>query len=532
LSAVLLPDLLERSADRFPDKPAAIFPSSGASGTDSDGRITFRALDEQSSKVARALARRGISSGDRVALISENSLSALVWFWGILKAGAQSVDIPSLAGQGTIEGVLDEAKPKALAIQARQLQKLVGDGKLGHLPKMLFSTRDAAPIAAEHRLEIELFEELLERDGSTARFRPSAPPSPNDVALIVYTSGTTGRPKGVMLSHDNMISNITAANQLVGLTDSDSILVVVPFYFIHGRMQISTHALIGGTIVVSAGFQFPTVVLEEIQKYEVSGFSGVPYHFMTLMERTKLRSTPLPKLEYVLVTGGALSKTALDDLRASIPNAGIHTAYGQTEASPRITYLGPKDMFGPKKGSAGVPLPGIKVEIIDDKGDALSQGELGEVVASGPNIMKGYVSGDEVSSGRIDDKGRLRTGDLGRFDAEGYLWLHGRSSDMIKTAGERVFPKEIEDVVNAHASVSESAVVGVRDDLLGEKIVALVVLRDGASPLTLAELRNHCLKAMPFVRVPKALKIVEKLPKTASGKINRGQLAPLAAEPR
>jgi acyl-CoA synthetase (AMP-forming)/AMP-acid ligase II len=152
---------------------------------------------------------------------------------------------------------------------------------------------------------------------------------------------------------------------------------------------------------------------------------------------------------------------------------------------------------------------------------------MGEVVASGPNIMKGYVSGDEVSSGRIDDQRRLRTGDLGRFDEDGYLWLHGRSSDMIKTAGERVFPKEIEDVINAHPSVMESAVIGVKDELLGERIVAFAVLKDAALSLTLAELRTHCLKAMPFVRVPKELRVVDRLPKTASGKINRGQLPSL-----
>jgi acyl-CoA synthetase (AMP-forming)/AMP-acid ligase II len=510
---VLLSDLLRDAAKKHPDKPAAIFP---------DDRISFAELDRKSSQVAARLSRQGIGPGDRVALIFENAPAALVYFWGVLKSGAQNVDIPSQAGEETILGVLEEAKPKALAIQARPLQKLLQKVEPARLPKMLFSTKDATSIAAEHKLELMTLEEILESERPEEQ-RPSV--SEHDVAMIVYTSGTTGRPKGVMLSHDNLYSNISSANALVGLSEKDSILVVVPFYFIHGRMQILTHAMIAGTIVVSAGFQFPTVVLEEIQKHEVSGFSGVPYHFMTLMEKTKLKTASLPKLKYVLITGGAMSTSALQELHAAMPGVDVHTAYGQTEASPRITYLGPQEMFE-KLGCAGRPLPGVKVEIVDDNGIALVQGQIGEVVASGPNIMKGYVSGDEVSSGRIDRLGRLKTGDLGRIDESGYLWLRGRSSEMIKTAGERVFPKEIEDQINAHPSVAESAVVGVKDETLGERIVALVVVKSGQS-LTLAELRTHCLRSMPFVRVPREMKVVDKLPKTASGKLNRGQLASL-----
>jgi acyl-CoA synthetase (AMP-forming)/AMP-acid ligase II len=286
--------------------------------------------------------------------------------------------------------------------------------------------------------------------------------------------------------------------------------------------------MISGTIVVSAGFQFPTVVLDELRKHEVSGFSGVPYHFITLLERTKIAQTALPRLKYVLCTGGAMSLQNLDELRAALPNVGIHTAYGQTEASPRITWLGPTEMFV-KRGSAGIPLPGIRVDIVDGEGRPLPQGQIGEVAAAGPNIMRGYVSGDEVSSGRIDAEGRLRTGDLGRIDEAGHLFLVGRSSDMIKTAGERVFPKEVEDVILAHPAVSEAVVIGVKDPSLGEKIVTLLVLREGAS-LTLAELRTHCVKVMPFVRAPREIKIVPTLPKTASGKINRGGLQELWAK--
>lgn len=504
---MLLSDLLRDSAQKYPDKAAMIF---------QDTRLSFAELDKKSNQVAAHLRSRNIGPGDRVALVFENSPAALIYFWGVLKSGAQNVDIPSLAGRAVVESCLEESKPKALAIQASQLKKLL-EGTPAPLPGIVLSTRDAPSSVAFTALE-----DILEKE-SDAPQRPSS--AKDDVAVVIYTSGTTGRAKGVMLSHDNLISNITSANSWVGLTDADSILMVVPFYFIHGRMQIFTHALIGGTIVVSAGFQFPTVVLDEIKKHEVSGFSGVPYHFITLMDKTKLKSTALPKLRYVLVTGGALSLTGLDELRASLPAVDIHTAYGQTEASPRITYLNPQEMFV-LRGCAGRPLPGVKVDILGVNEELLGVDEIGEVAASGPNIMKGYVSGDEVSSGRIDRQGRLRTGDLGRIDAAGYLWLAGRSSEMIKTAGERVFPKEIEDPLNTHPAIAECAVLAVKDEKLGERIVALIVLKPGAT-LTFSELRNHCLKSMSFVRVPREMKFIDQLPKTASGKLNRGQLPAL-----
>jgi long-chain acyl-CoA synthetase len=491
---VLLPELLRRSAKSHPDKPAVVF---------TEGSITFAELDRMSDRVAAHLSELGVGPGERVGILSENTLAAIVWFWGVLKSGAQSVDVPSLAGQSTILEVLDEARPKALAVQPKLLDKLIATGH--RLPEIVLSSLDQVPERSE-RFTLPAMNE-------------------DDVAVVVYTSGTTGRPKGVMLSHQNLWSNISSANELVGLSDKDSILLVVPFYFIHGRMQLLTHMMIAGTVVVSTGFQFPAQVLQELVQHRVTGLSGVPYHFITLMERTKLKSTPLPDLKYVLVTGGALALPQLDQLHAALPNAGIHTAYGQTEASPRITYLAPEDMFGPKKGSAGKALPGVTVEVVDGS-DPVPQGDIGEVVAGGPNIMKGYVSGDHVTSGRLDDRGRLRTGDLGRFDIDGYLWLVGRSSDMIKTAGERIFPKEIEDVVSSHPAVLESAVIGVKDELLGEKLVVFAVLRSGHT-LAYADLRAHCLQSLPFVRVPRELVVVDNLPKTGSGKIDRGAVKAL-----
>ncbi|MBK6683359.1 MAG: acyl--CoA ligase [Deltaproteobacteria bacterium] len=504
---MLIPELLHQAAARFPDKPAAIFP---------EGRISFRELDEKSNQVAQRLRKLGVQPNDRVALLWDNALTGFIAFWGTLKAGAQNVDMPGLAGKATLEGILEESKPKALAIDPKLYEKLGVDGIPAGLPKILLSEGNFPELPGH---QVERFEQIF---GSEPKDRPPLTVDRHDPSLIVYTSGTTGRPKGVMLSHDNLISNISAANQWVGLTHEDSILVVVPTYFIHGRMQILTHAMIGGTLVFSAGFHFPKQVVQEIVESGVTGFSGVPYHMKTLLKTFK--ATKFEKLRYVLVTGGALSVAEQETLQDALPGIGLHNAYGQTEASPRITYLGPKEMFV-ERGSSGRPLPGVTIDLVDDEGNLVPPGQPGEVAVRGPGIMKGYVSGDHVETGRIDSQGRLRTGDLGEFRGE-YLYLVGRKSDMMKLAGERVFPKEIEDVINLHPAVTESAVFAVPDDRMGEKLHAFVVVHPGQS-LDLAELRTHCLKHMSFVRTPRELHLVPALPKTGSGKINRSELKAL-----
>ncbi|MEM9456964.1 MAG: class I adenylate-forming enzyme family protein [Myxococcota bacterium] len=514
-SPLFIFDLLRASARAHPDKPAAIFP---------DASITFGDLDGQSDKVAAALKARGLGPGDHVAILSDNSLPSLVYFWGILKAGAQSVDMPTLAGAATLASVLAEAGPAGIVIDPKQLGKHGGPDGLS-LPEHVFTTQAAQATADEQGRQVITLEALLAEAGAEAGAGAAAPQpavTPQDVAMIVYTSGTTGRPNGVMLSHENFVTNLQASNELMGLTADDSILVVVPLYYIHGRMQLLMHAMTGGTVVFSAGFTFPAKVHKELCDSGVSGFSGVPYHFKQLLDRSKLAKQPPPKLRYVLITGGALSPSSLERLNEALPNTGIHLAYGQTEAAPRITWIGPEELFV-KRGSVGRALGNVTLEILGPNEEPVGPDIVGEVAAGGPNIMKGYVSGDERELGKIDAQGRLRTGDLGRVDADGHLFLVGRSSEMIKSAGERIFPQEIEDVLQQLDGVAEVAVIGLPDETLGERIVAYLIAKPGHT-LERPQLKAHCLAAMPFVRVPKEFVVVDQLPQTASGKVSRSKL--------
>ncbi|HXU02664.1 MAG TPA: class I adenylate-forming enzyme family protein [Polyangia bacterium] len=514
---MLLPDLLTEAARRFPDKDAAVFPGGEA--------ISFAALDRASRQVAAGLRGLGVRPGQRVAILYENSLAALTTFWGVLRAGAASVDIPSLSGPATIAGILEEARPAALAVHPRQLAKL-GEVGLRAAPEILLSTADA--VAAHGQAQASAGRRLVALEELLAGETPDADGpevTSSDVALVIYTSGTTGRPKGVMLTHDNLQANVRAFNSRIQLTADDSLLVVVPLHFIHGRIQLLTFAMLGATLFFSGGFHFPKVVLDELVRHGVTVLSGVPYHFATLMAQTKLKSTPLPRLRHISITGGALSPAALRELQDAVPNARIHINYGQTESSPRLTYLGPTEVFE-RVGSCGRALPGVTLEILDEDARPLPAGEVGEVVATSPGIMRGYVSGDERTSGRIDAQGRLWTGDLGRLDADGFLYLAGRRSAMIKHAGERIFPGEVEEVLDLCPGVAESAVLGVPDPVLGERLVACVVLKPGAGP-SAGDIRQHCLKSLPLVRTPREVRFVVTLPKTASGKVMRAELPQL-----
>ena len=392
-------DLITRAAESFAGKTAYIFP---------DQSINFGTLYLLSRQVAARLQKLGIGPGARVAILHENALSPLIYFWGILASGAQVVDVPCMAGVETVDEVLAECKPAAIVLSGNQHQRLLQAGPEWLPPLVLM---DGIPATTADARSYHCLSEIVASESPEA-----ALPEIHDssVALIVYTSGATGQPKGVMLSHHNLLSNIAAANSCVGLTGDDSILVVVPLHSIHGRIQLLTHAMIGGTVAFSVGSHIPQAVVYELAKYKVTGFSGTPDHFHTMLERDDIARTGLPNLRYVLVTGGAMHPDALINLSKALPGVEIHVAYGQTEASPGITCLGPLEVLSNPE-SSGRPLPGIQVQILAEDGSELPPGRVGEVVVSGPNVMCGYVSEDEFSSQMIDSYGRLHTGDMGSF---------------------------------------------------------------------------------------------------------------------
>jgi acyl-CoA synthetase (AMP-forming)/AMP-acid ligase II len=394
----------------------------------------------------------------------------------------------------------------------------------GELPSLrMIAVRTNKPTEAKptHFAIID-FEEIL---GS----KPSGPVTrgTDDYALILYTSGTTGQPKGVTLSHRNLVANTKSIVEYLRLTGDDRVMHVLPFTYSYGNSILLTHAAVGGCIVVNRSFLYPNVVLDEMQQHEVTGFSGVPSTYAILLERSTIAERSFPHLRYVTTSGAPMPPTLVNRLRRTLPHVEIFLMYGQTEASTRLTCL-PPEKVAMKPGSIGRAISGVGIELLDPSGQPVPVGETGEIVASGPNVMCGYWKRPDLTAKVLRD-GKLWTGDLARADEEGCLYIVGRTSDLIKSASHRIAPQEIEEVLLEHRAVAEAAVIGIPDDILGESIHACVVLNEDRI-CTEEDLIGHCKALLPAFKVPQRFRFYDELPRTESGKIRRAELRALLVD--
>ena len=491
-----LEQALARIADERDEHPAVAIVG-GAS-------LSYRELYARALHYAAALQRHGVVEGDRVAIASRHDVEAISLFWGTLIAGGIVVWLNDDAKGKDLPAVCESADPALVVVQGPRQRKLF----------------DAMPSLADRVHEIEVL--------ATLDVLPPEPISGDDTepAVIVYTSGSSGQPKGVCLSHRNVFTVDTAVIEHMPITPDDRYLMVVPLHYVHGIMQLTVHLLAGATVHCHDNFVFPAKVVDAIAELEVTGFSGVPFHFNALVTRGNLLQRELPHLRWVTVTGGKLPADAILQILDHFPELEFHVAYGQTECAPRATALHPSRVRE-KPDSVGSPIPAVTVEIVDESGATVPDGEVGEVLVSGDNIMLGYWNDPDATAKAIDSQGRLRTGDLGRFDADGDLFLVGRRSAMIKSAGERIVPEEIERVLTAHADVLEAVVVGVADDLLGQRVVAHVRVGPEvtADDALVAALKTHCLTTIPLPRAPREIHAWTEFPRKANGKPDRVALA-------
>ena len=317
------------------------------------------------------------------------------------------------------------------------------------------------------------------------------------------------------------------------IAHDDSYLMVVPLHYVHGIMQLMVHALAGSTVYFYDNFVFPSKVVAKIQETGVTGFSGVPFHFNALISRGGLLNANLPNLSWMTVTGGKLPGQRIVEVLDSFPEVEFHIAYGQTECGPRATALHPSKTRD-KLDSVGSPIPNVAVLLLDEDGNQVEQGQVGEVVISGDNVMAGYWGDPEGTAEVIDSYGRLHTGDLGRFDDDGDLYLVGRKSELIKSAGERIAPEELEKVLAAHQWAEDAVVTGIPDDLYGQRVVAHIMRSVAAEGVTDEEVvqvvREHCLGAVPLARAPREYYVWTEFPRKANGKADRVKIAETGIE--
>ncbi len=510
---MLLHHFFEQTAARLPGKTALV----------ADGqRYTWAQLDERANQLAAALQQRGVVRGDRVALFLDNTVEMVVGVWAALKAGAVFMPINPLTKHDKLAYLLNDSRASALVSQTTLGS--VYQHALGHNT----TVHTAFIVGLKEVADVRV---LPYPDEATTGAVADPQLIDQDLAAIIYTSGSTGDPKGVMLSHLNMVSANRSVSTYLGLVESDIILCALPLAFDYGLYQMLMAARVGATIVLERSFTFPIKVLENMTREQVTVFPGVPTMFSMLMAIKTLADHDLRTLRMITNTAAALSEEHIRQLRGLFPQAKLFSMYGLTECK-RVTYL-PPDQLDARPTSVGRGMPNEEVWLIDEAGKRLPNGSTGELVIRGSNVMRGYWEKPVETAKRLKPGPEaggapgemvLVSGDLFRTDAEGYLYFVSRKDDIIKSRGEKVSPREVENALHALEGVYEVAVVGVPDDLLGQAVKAFVVLKPGVT-YTEREVIKHCLGRLESFMAPKYVEFVETLPKTDTGKIKKTGLS-------
>jgi amino acid adenylation domain-containing protein len=495
-----LQDYLEHSARRLPDKVALVCQRQ---------RLTYRELDARANALAHTLIARGVERGDRVLVFGDNTVETVVSFWAVLKAGAVVSIINPQTKSDKLDYYLKDCRATAL-IADEHLQAVWRGPALASpwLKATLVSPRDEA---------------LHGREASP----PARRSLDVDLAAIIYTSGSTGDPKGVMLTHRNMLTAATSITSYIGNVEDDVILGVLPLAFDYGLYQMIMAVRTGARLVLERSFTFPAQVLQQMVNEGVTGFPGVPTIFAVLAELKTLAEYDFSKIRYVTNTAAALPVKHITMLRDLFPHAQIFSMYGLTECK-RCTYLPPEDIDR-KPTSVGIAIPNTELWLVDEDGHKLGANQVGQLVIRGATVMRGYWEKPEATAkklkpGPLPGEFVLYTGDYCRLDEEGYLYFVGRMDDIIKSRGEKVAPKEVENVLYNISGVRDAAVIGVPDDILGQAVKAFVVLEQGAS-LDAKDIQRECQAKLETFMVPKYVAVVSDLPKTTTGKIKKTDLS-------
>lgn len=523
-----LPQMLARSAARFPDRPAILF----------YGRvIQYRELDGLVNRFAQALLRMGIGKGSVVGIMLPNLPQTVIAFYGSLRAGATVTMINPLYVEPEIRQQVTDSGCETLLTLGQFysrveplfrntcLKRVIVTGVEDYLPwfkRLLYplkAWRDGLRVRMPVCPDVYAFRRLLDAPPEP----PTVPVAPDDTALLQYTGGTTGVPKGVVLTHRNLMANTWQIRQwFPAIREGEAVFLgVLPFFHVYGMSVCQNLSLCtGSALVLLPRFQVGEV-LEAIVRERVTVFPGIPAMYSAIngyqrLDRYNLRSVR------VCISGAGPLPLSVQERFESLTGAKLVEGYGLTEASP-VTHANPiEQTAGPRHPkSMGLPLPGTDARIVDaETGQReLPVGEVGELVLRGPQVMRGYWRRDEETRQVLRD-GWLYTGDMARRDADGYFYIEDRKKDMIKSGGENVYPREVEDVLLRHPAVKDAVVVGIPQELRGELIKAYVVLKDGETAAS-ADLLEHCRRNLAKFKVPKRVEFRSELPKTIVGKVLR-----------
>ncbi|MEW6137847.1 MAG: long-chain-fatty-acid--CoA ligase [Thermodesulfobacteriota bacterium] len=492
-----LSNVIDRAATYFPNKIALIF-----------GRrsFTYEEIRKSVNRVAAQLIEEGLRPGDRVALYVPNSPEWVVAYYGIIRAGGVALCLNPAYKRLELEHLLKDAQPRLMIISEKLAANLPDRASVPGLDSLL--SFELHPVLST----------ILE---NVAAAEPSTPVAvhtdADDSCVILYTGGTTGTPKGAMLTHRNLLFTAQNVCYHEAIRPDDRSLCFMPLNHVFGGNHIMNGIFYGcGTLILHDGFDLDRI-LASVKEDRVTRFFAVPTVFIRLLADAG-HKRHFSTVKYCF---SAATSMASEIVRKWTEAYGltIHEAYGMTETSSLVTY---NHMYRHRIGSVGTPAGIVEVRIVDPEGNPVPQGETGEIAIRGPNVMKGYWGKPEETSAMVRG-GWLHSGDVGRLDRDGYLFIVDRIKDVIITGGYNVFPSEVEEVLYTHPSISECAVVGLEDAVYGEAVTAFVVLQPGCE-FSKTELIAYCKERMASYKVPKEFKPVERLPKSSTGKILRRKI--------
>ncbi len=508
--------LLQDKAEENPEKEAIIF---------EDRRITYEELNEKAERLANFLMRRGIGRDDKVAIYLPNLPEWIVAWFAIPKIGAVVVPTDPWYKGGEIEYMFNDSDTKAV-ITTEEYGKYnfleVLEDKSSELDKVetlvmidgeseefeSFSFDEAYEKGKDWRDD----EEYLKRKEETEH---------DDVTFILYTSGTTGKPKGVMLSHYQIVKNAHDQGEILKTSEDDKLVIPVPFTHCFGNvMSITLMTVFGGTMIPLVEFD-PYDALELVEEEEATMIHGVPTMFIRQLEVLKEEEYDTSSLRTGIMAG---SSCPVETMKSVINDMGCNVliTYGLTEASPGVTMTRLDDSVEDRVETVGTVMPDQEVKIVDDQGEEVEPGETGELLVKGYNVMKGYYNKPEATEETIED-GWLHSGDLAEIDERGYVEIVGRKKDMVIVGGLNVYPREIEEYLIEHEEIQEVAVVGVPDDELGEVVAAAVVPTEG-SDITSQNVVDFVYGEIASAKVPRYVEITDSLPVSGRGKVQKFRL--------
>lgn len=456
-----------------------------------DEEKTYAQIIQMANIVCQKLKEVDVQLGQFVAIIGNNSSGWIASYLGILKYGAVAVPVPIDQHPDTISQFLQMTDCKTCFIDSTHQSKF-----------------DSLPV--EHQLDTD----NLDLSEAVPDY-PIYPANDDDLATLMFTSGSTGVPNAVKVSHKNIYTNTKSIIEYIGLVNDDRMLIILPFYYCFGTSLLHTHLRIGGSLALNNRFMFVENVLDDIENFQCTGFAGVPSIYQRLIKRSTFSERKFDSLRYFQQAGGRLSHSLIKSIVEAFPEKQFFVMYGQTEATARLSYLQPEFVLS-KANSIGRAIPYTTLEILDEDGKAVSSGEQGELVASGGNITLGYWHDD--NNQRFVD-GKLHTGDIAMMDDDGFFYIVGRKSDFLKPGGNRFSSHKIVDVLLSHPQIIEAEVLGVYDDDFGETVHAFVGVGD--NKLSVNDVKRHCLDHLPRFAIPHEITIKSELPKNNAGKVQR-----------